>query len=93
MLTLGFLNQSQKERQQKLIRLGNCPSVVRTHLPHLHYFRGTTQMFFDGVEVQRIEDGEKRHEILFPANHQPDLMEMCWHGEIVTFVTSPERCS
>lgn len=33
-------------------------------------------MFFDGVEVLRIEDGEKRHEILFPADHQPNLMKM-----------------
>ncbi len=40
-------------------------------------------MFFDGVEVLRIEDGEKCHEILFPADHQPGLMEMRWDGEVV----------
>lgn len=45
-------------------------------------------MFFDGVEVLRIEDGEKRHEILFPADHQPDLMELVWDGELV-YAISP----
>lgn len=45
-------------------------------------------MFFDGVEVLRIEDGEKHHEILFPADHQPKLMEMIWDGEVV-YAISP----
>lgn len=48
----------------------------------------TIQMFFDGVEVLRIEDGEKRHEILFPADHQPELMELRWDGELV-YAISP----
>jgi len=45
-------------------------------------------MFFDGVEVLRIEDGKKCHEVLFPPNHQPDLMEMRWDGEVV-YAVSP----
>ncbi len=45
-------------------------------------------MYFDGVEVLRIEDGEKCHEILFPADHQLKLMEMVWDGEIV-YAISP----
>ncbi len=48
----------------------------------------TIQMYFDGVEVLRIEDGEKCHEILFPADHQLKLMEMVWDGEIV-YAISP----
>ena len=40
-------------------------------------------MYFDGVEVLRIEDGEKSHEILFPADHKPGLMELHWDGEVV----------
>lgn len=48
----------------------------------------TVQMFFDGVEVLRIEDGKKCHEILFPPDHQPDLMEMRWDGEVV-YAVSP----
>lgn len=49
----------------------------------------TIQMFFDGIEVLRIEDGEKQHEILFPADHQPDLMEMRWDGEVVYAISLP----
>ena len=45
-------------------------------------------MFFDGVEVLRIEDGKKCHEILFPPNYQPNLMEMRWDGEVV-YAVSP----
>ena len=40
-------------------------------------------MYFDGVEVLRIGDGNKCHEILFPPEHQPNLMEMRWDGELV----------
>ncbi len=40
-------------------------------------------MYFDGVEVSRIEDGKKCYEILFPADHQPKLMELRWDGEVV----------
>ena len=37
---LSFLSQLQKERLQKLIRVGTCPRIVKTHLPHLqlHHF-------------------------------------------------------
>jgi len=45
-------------------------------------------MFFDGIEVLRIEDGKKRHEILFLADHQPGLMELRWDGELV-YAISP----
>lgn len=45
-------------------------------------------MYFDGVEVLRIEDGKKCHEISFPADHQPKLMEMVWDGEVV-YAVSP----
>ena len=45
-------------------------------------------MFFDGVEVLRIEDGKKRHEILFPPGHQPDLMKMRWDGELVYAISN-----
>lgn len=48
----------------------------------------TIQMFFDKVEVLRIEDGKKCHEISFPADHQPDLMELVWDGEVV-YAISP----
>lgn len=48
----------------------------------------TVQMYFDGVEVLRIEDGEKCHEILFPPGHQPDLMEMKWDGEVVYAISN-----
>ena len=40
-------------------------------------------MYFDGLEVLRIEDGNKCHEILFPPGHQPNLMEMMWDREVV----------
>jgi hypothetical protein len=45
-------------------------------------------MFFDGVEVLRIEDGNKCHEILFPPEHKPNLMEMKWDGEIVYAISN-----
>ena len=45
-------------------------------------------MYFDGVEVLRIEDGNKCHEILFPPSHQPDLMEMRWDGELVYAISN-----
>ena len=45
-------------------------------------------MYFDGVEVLRIEDGNKCHEILFPPGHQPDLMEMMWDGELVYAISN-----
>ena len=45
-------------------------------------------MFFDGVEVLRIEYGKKCHEMLFPADHQLKLMEMLWDGEEV-YAISP----
>jgi hypothetical protein len=45
-------------------------------------------MFFDGVEVRRIEDGSKCHEILFSPDHQPDLMEMRWDGELVYAISN-----
>ena len=45
-------------------------------------------MFFDGVEVLRIEDGNKCHEILFPPGHQLDLMEMKWDGKIVYAISN-----
>lgn len=45
-------------------------------------------MYFDGVEVLRIEDGKEQHKILFPADHQPDLMEMRWDGGLV-YAISP----
>jgi hypothetical protein len=45
-------------------------------------------MFFDGVEVLRIEDGNKCHEILFPPGHQPNLMEMMWDGELVYAISN-----
>lgn len=45
-------------------------------------------MFFDGVEVLRIEDGNKCHEILFFPDHQPDLMEMKWDGELVYAISN-----
>ncbi len=45
-------------------------------------------MYFDGVEVLRIEDGNKCHEILFPPGHQPDLMEMRWDGELVYAISN-----
>lgn len=45
-------------------------------------------MFFDGVEVLRIEDGNKSHEILFPPDHKPNLMEMKWDGEVVYAVSN-----
>ena len=45
-------------------------------------------MYFDGVEVLRIEDGKECHKILFPPDHQPNLMEMRWDGEVV-YAISP----
>ena len=45
-------------------------------------------MYFDGVEVLRIEDGKECHKILFPPGHQPDLMELLWDGEVV-YAVSP----
>lgn len=45
-------------------------------------------MFFDGVEVLRIEDGKECHKLLVPADQQPDLMELRWDGELV-YAISP----
>ncbi len=45
-------------------------------------------MFFDGVEVLRIEDGKECHKILFPPGHQPDLMEMRWDGKVVYAISN-----
>lgn len=44
-------------------------------------------MYFDGVEVLRIEDGVKCYEVLVPANTQPNLIEMAWDGTIVYSVS------
>jgi len=45
-------------------------------------------MYFDGVEVLRIENGVKCYEVLVPADTQPNLIEMAWDGEIV-YAVSP----
>ena len=45
-------------------------------------------MYFDGVEVLRIEDGVKCYEVLVPANTEPNLIEMRWDGEVV-YAVSP----
>ena len=48
----------------------------------------TIQLYFDGVEVLRIEDGVKCYEVLVAANTQPNLIEMAWDGKIV-YAVSP----
>jgi hypothetical protein len=45
-------------------------------------------MYFDGVEVLRIEDGSKCHEILFAPGHQPNLMEIRWDEELVYAISN-----
>ncbi|KJH69510.1 hypothetical protein [Aliterella atlantica] len=63
-------------------------AIAQLIIPIVNNQPRTIQMFFDGVEVLRIEDGKKRHEILFPADHQPELMELGWDGELV-YAISP----
>lgn len=41
------------------------------------------QLHFDGIEVLRIEGGNKSYEKLIPVGVEPDLIEMRWDGEIV----------
>ena len=45
-------------------------------------------MYFDGVEVLRIEDGKECHKTLFPPDHQPDLMELRRDGELVYAISN-----
>jgi hypothetical protein len=45
-------------------------------------------MYFNGVEVLRIEDGVKCYEVLVAANTEPNLIEMAWDGKIV-YAVSP----
>jgi len=45
-------------------------------------------MFFDGVEVLRIEDGKECHKILFLPGYKPNLMEMRWDGEVVYAISN-----
>ncbi len=45
-------------------------------------------MYFDGIEVLRIEDGVKCYEVPVSANTEPDLIEMRWDGEVV-YAISP----
>jgi hypothetical protein len=47
----------------------------------------TIQLYFDGVEVLRIEDGVKCYEVLAPANTEPNKIEMAWDGTIVYSVS------
>ncbi len=48
----------------------------------------TIQLYFDGVEVLRIEDGVKCYEVSVPADTEPNLIEMRWDGEVV-YAVSP----
>ena len=41
------------------------------------------QLHFDGIEVLRIEDGNKCKEVLLPAGTTPKSVEMRWDGEVV----------
>jgi len=41
------------------------------------------QMYFDKIEILRIENGKKCHQIMVSADNQPSLIEMIWDGEVV----------
>ena len=47
------------------------------------------QLYFDGVEVLRIEDGKKSYEVLVPSGIEPELIEMRWDGEVVYAISPP----
>lgn len=48
------------------------------------------QLYFDGVEVLRIEDGHKVYEKLVTADITPELMEMYWDREVVYALKTPQ---
>lgn len=41
------------------------------------------QLFFNGLEVFRIEDGIKVYEQLVPEDWRPDSMQLFWDGQEV----------
>ena len=47
------------------------------------------QLYFDGVEVLRIESGHKVYEKLVAADIAPELMEMYWDREVVYALKTP----
>lgn len=49
----------------------------------------TIQLYFDGVEVLRVENGRKCHEVVVPAGTEPKLVEMRWDGEVVFAISPP----
>lgn len=49
------------------------------------------QLYFNGIEVMRIENGEKIYEMLVPDNFEPELIEMSWDKEIVYALKIPKQ--
>ena len=49
----------------------------------LNYKPQKIQLFFNGIEVLRIEDGLKVYEQLVPDDWQPDLMQLFWDSKEV----------
>lgn len=50
------------------------------------------QIKFDGIEVIRIENGEKSKEVMVRADKKPELIEMLWDGEVV-YAIAPQSGS
>lgn len=62
--------------------------LAQNQLP-LDYQPQIIQLFFDGVEVLRIESGHKVYEKLVRADMTPELMEMYWDREVVYALKTP----
>lgn len=62
--------------------------LAQNQLP-LDYQPRIIQLYFDGLEVLRIEDGHQVYEKLVPADIAPELMEMYWDREVVYALKTP----
>ena len=58
----------------------------------LNYKPQKIQLFFNGVEVLRIEDGVVVYEQLVPEEWRPDLMQLFWDSkEVYTLRLRPDK--
>lgn len=48
-----------------------------------NYQPQTIQLYFDGLEVLQVKNGQKVFEKLVPADFKPFLIEMRWDGQVV----------
>lgn len=62
----------------------------RTNFTASNHRPRVIQLFFDQIEVMKIENGQKVYEKLVPDTYKPILVEMLWDGEVV-YVLQAEK--